>query len=153
MNIHSHPFIIRVYGLCIHRGKLLVCDEFWFDTPMTKFPGGGMEFGEGTLDCLRRECREELGQEPVEASHFYTTDFFQPTRFLPGRQLISIYYRMGLELPGSIPAKELPFDFEQRREGALACRWIDMELLEEDHLTLPIDRKVAGMLKTGWAGR
>ena len=30
---------------------------------VTKFPGGGMEFGEGTIDCIKRECMEEFGEE------------------------------------------------------------------------------------------
>ena len=53
---HQEKFIIRVYGIAIHNGHILVCDEIWYDTFMTKFPGGGLEYGEGTIDCLKSEC-------------------------------------------------------------------------------------------------
>lgn len=54
---------IRVYGLIFCKGLLLITDEFRLGMPMTKFPGGGLIKGEGTIDCLKRECMEELGQE------------------------------------------------------------------------------------------
>jgi 8-oxo-dGTP pyrophosphatase MutT (NUDIX family) len=50
-------FNIRVYGLVIRQGKVLLTDEIRFGIPMTKFPGGGLKPGEGTVDCLRREMR------------------------------------------------------------------------------------------------
>lgn len=142
-------FVIRVYGIGIHDGRLLVTDEFWYDTPMTKFPGGGLEYGEGPIDCLRRECLEELGQEVSVTGHFYTTDFFQETRFLPGRQLISIYYLMNLSAPEAIHVASKPFDFELR-EGAISSRWIDLDTLEANAFTLPIDRLVAVKILAGW---
>jgi len=53
-------FVIRVYGLIINANKeVLISDEYVLKTYMTKFPGGGLEFGEGTIDCLKREFREE----------------------------------------------------------------------------------------------
>jgi hypothetical protein len=50
-------FTIRVYGLLIHNGFMLVSDELIRGHRITKFPGGGLEFGEGTKDCLIREIR------------------------------------------------------------------------------------------------
>ena len=141
-----NPFILRVYGLAIHNGRILVCDEYWFNTLMTKFPGGGLEYGEGTIDCLKRECMEELGQEVKVLAHFYTTDYFQGTRFMPGKQLISIYYRMELPDPEGLKVTTKKFDFE-RREGAMAFRWIELDSLHEQDMTLPIDKKVVQMLK------
>ena len=41
-------FNIRVYGLLINdRNEILVSDEFRMGVFMTKFPGGGLKFGEG----------------------------------------------------------------------------------------------------------
>ena len=138
--------ILRVYGIAIHNDRLLVCDEFWFNTLMTKFPGGGLEYGEGIIDCLKRECREEFGQEIHSLSHFFTTETFQETRFRPGHQLISIYYRMQLEDPDAIDAKAIPFDFPRLREGAMAFRWIHLDELHPDMFILPLDKKVVCML-------
>ena len=105
-----------------------------------------MEYGEGSIDCLKRECMEELGQ-PVEVlSHFYTTDFFQPARFAEGRQLISIYYRIRLSDPAALETSQRRFDFDHRAEGAMSFRWIDTKELSADMFTFPIDQKVATML-------
>ena len=146
MTLKQQPFIIRVYGIAIHDGHLLVCDEYWFDTLMTKLPGGGMEYGEGTRACLQRECMEELGQEVDVLEHVYTADFFQEARFVEGRQLISIYYRIKLPEPGSLEVSDRPFDFPEKREGAMRCRWVPLQEVSEDIFTFPIDKKVAGML-------
>ena len=89
----EHRFNIRVYGLLIHNHNILVSDEFRMNTLMTKFPGGALEFGEGTIDCLKREFMEELNTKIDIIRHFYTTDYYQPTKLLPATmQLISIYY-------------------------------------------------------------
>ena len=55
-------FTIRVYGILVNQEKqVLVSDEKIRGEYYTKFPGGGMEFGEGTRDCLKREFMEENG--------------------------------------------------------------------------------------------
>ncbi len=146
MTLRQQPFIIRVYGIAIHDGHLLVCDEYWFDTLMTKLPGGGMEYGEGTRACLQRECMEELGQHVDVLDHVYTTDFFQEARFVKGRQLISIYYRITLKAPDALDVSERPYDFSEKKEGAMRCRWVPLQEVSEDVFTFPIDKKVAGML-------
>ena len=66
-------YIIRVYALIINsNNKILISDEFQLNMRMTKFPGGGMHFGEGPIDCLKREAIEEFGQEIEVLEHFYT---------------------------------------------------------------------------------
>ncbi|MBK6523590.1 MAG: NUDIX domain-containing protein [Sphingobacteriaceae bacterium] len=87
-------FNVRVYGILIQDSKVLVSDEYIKGNHITKFPGGGLEFGEGTIDCVKREFMEELNL-PIEVeSHFYTTDFFVASAFAPNNQVISIYYKV-----------------------------------------------------------
>lgn len=147
-------FNLRVYGLAINeKREVLLTDEFRLGRRMTKFPGGGMKPGEGTIDCLRRECREELGQEIHDIRHFYTTDYFQPTFLLPEpQQLISVYYLMQPENPEKIPVTHQPFDFEDV-EGAQTFRLVKIAETTEDMLTFPIDKKVVGMLKKYVSGK
>src|ERR1700748_3606721 len=86
-------FNIRVYGILQNAvGDVLVSDEFIRGNQYTKFPGGGMEFGEGTRDCLKREFKEETGLDVTIGEHIYTTDYFQISAFNKRDQIISIYY-------------------------------------------------------------
>ena len=139
-------FNLRVYGLLINDQKeVLVTDEFRFGKEMTKFPGGGLNWGEGTNDCLKRECREEMNCEIEVMEHFYTTDFFQPAAFYDKHQLISIYYIIRNISPLSIPISKNKNDFN-KVEGAQSFRWIRISELNSEEFTFPIDKKVVHML-------
>jgi 8-oxo-dGTP diphosphatase len=145
-------FNIRVYGILIENGKILVSDEFQLGTLMTKFPGGGLLFGEGTIDCLRREFREELYSEIREITHYYTTDYFQPTTLLPSEmQLISIYYLVKIDKPYTFQTKDKKFDFPEMVDRAQCFRWIQISELSEEDFTFPIDKKVTSRLKSDFS--
>ncbi len=51
-------FNIRVYILLLdeRNNSVLLSDEIVDSEYITKFPGGGLEKGEGILDCLHREA-------------------------------------------------------------------------------------------------
>ncbi|TVQ87686.1 MAG: NUDIX domain-containing protein [Bacteroidetes bacterium] len=141
-------FNIRVYGIVIHNKHVLLTDEFRLGMRMTKFPGGGLEFGEGTAHCLEREFREEIGQNIEIKEHIYTTDFFQPTRLLAEpQQLISIYYRVELRDYQRVPVSKKAFDFRELKEGVQSFRWIPLVDLKKETLTFPIDQKVIDIIK------
>lgn len=147
----NHPqlkyFNIRVYALIFNQAKeLLVNDEVYKGIFMTKFPGGGLELGEGTIDCLKREAMEELGVEIEVGEHFYTTDFYQQALFFEDQQLISIYYRAKFKAPELYKASSKPFEFDTSKQG-LSFRWIKYQDLSPDLFTLPIDKKVVQMIK------
>jgi 8-oxo-dGTP diphosphatase len=141
-------FTIRVYGICIENDCVLVCDEFIYGMKVTKFPGGGLHFGEGTIECLEREMLEETFQEAEVLHHFYTTDFFVPSAFDPSRQVISIYYHIKFKGPVKFSVSEKVFDFPELKNKAQSFRWIRLSELSADNFTLPIDQKVAEMLVT-----
>jgi 8-oxo-dGTP diphosphatase len=141
-------FNIRIYGIVIYNDKLLLTDEFRLGIRMTKFPGGGLEFGEGTTDCLKREFMEETGQEIIVKEHIYTTDYFQPTKLLATpEQLISIYYRVELPNFTSLRISTKAFDFKEIVDGAQSFRWVPLGDLKPDILTFPIDQKLVPILK------
>lgn len=140
-------FNIRVYGLLVDDGKILVSDEFRLGQRMTKFPGGGLELGEGTKDCLRREFMEELGQPVKRLRHFYTTDFYQLSRLLkPPMQIISIYYQVAVELPYRFKTSNEKFDIDNK-DGSQAFRWCELQRMASTDLTMPIDRVVLQKLQ------
>ena len=141
-------FNIRVYGFLIDNGKVLVTDEFRLGIMMTKFPGGGLKYGEGLIDCLKREFMEELHTEINIISHYYTTDFFQATTLLPFEsQLINIYYMVHANRPYPFTTTEKKYDFLEIVDGAQCFRWMAIKDLSEDDFTFPIDKMMVRKLK------
>lgn len=142
-------FLLRVYGLVINdKREILISDEFELNMKMTKFPGGGVEFGEGITDALIREFREECkGQEIENIRHFYTTDFHQSAMFFVNTQLISIYYLVDLKHPLKFTISKKAFDFEIGGSQKQSFRWVKINTLKEDEITFPIDKFVVGKLK------
>lgn len=141
-------FNIRVYGLIINqKDEILLTDEYLMNRKMTKFPGGGLHFGEGPEDCIKREGKEEFGQEIEIIDHFYTTHFFQRALFYDDHQLISIYYRIKFKDPIGFRISEKPFDFPEMVDGSQSFRWANIENLEEKELSFPVDRYVLQLLK------
>ncbi len=148
-------FNIRVYGILLDEQKrVLVSDEWIRGNYYTKFPGGGLEFGEGTRDCLVREFKEEMDLAITVGEHLYTTDFFQLSAFNPGHQIISIYYMVTPLEEIKVRLSKIAFDFDeaqktvyQQRNEIETFRFIDWEDLSEESVTLPIDKIAVRMLK------
>ena len=148
-------FNIRVYGILSGKNReVLVSDEFIRGNQYTKFPGGGLEFGEGTRHCLKREFKEEMNLNVRVTDHLYTTDFFQMSAFNPEHQIISIYYRVEAMEEILVPLRIKRFDFDEAQMKMYettgeteAFRFIDCEKFSEKAVTLPIDKIVAALLK------
>jgi len=141
-------FTIRVYALIINSSnEILVTDEFQLDMKMTKFPGGGLNFGEGTIDCLKRELMEECSQEIMDIEHFYTTDFYQKALYWENYQLVSIYYLAKFKGPVQFRISERTFDFPDLVNGNQSFRWMAADQINPEEFTFPIDKHVAHLLK------
>ncbi len=145
-------FNIRVYGILINDHKqVLVSDERIYNNllEVTKFPGGGLELGEGTKDCIVRECKEELNIDVAVVDHLYTTDFFQQSAFNDSHQIISIYYVIKPLQPLNIAVNNAGPTFPVA-VGEI-FRFIDWEYFNEDVMSLPIDKIAAKILKERFA--
>jgi 8-oxo-dGTP diphosphatase len=150
-----HRFNLRVYGILINEKKqVLVSDEFIRGNYYTKFPGGGLEFGEGTRDCLQREFMEEMNLHVEVGEHIYTTDYFQMSAFNPEHQIISIYYYAKALEEIKVPLREKLFDFDEsqlaiyeQKKEIETFRFVDGKNFSAESVTLPIDKIVAGMVK------
>lgn len=148
-------FNIRVYGILIDEKRgVLVSDEKIRGNYYTKFPGGGLEFGEGTRECLKREFMEEMGLNVEIGHHIYTTDFFQISAFNPDHQIISIYYHAKAIEEIKAPLRMLPFAFDERELKIYeetgeteTFRFIDWDDFGPEVVSLPIDKVVAGIVK------
>jgi 8-oxo-dGTP diphosphatase len=148
-------FTIRVYGILMNEHKqVLVSDELIRGMYITKFPGGGLELGEGTRDCLKREFMEEMNLNVAIGEHIYTTDFYQMSAFNNTQQIISIYYFAKALEPIKAPLRNTAFDFDEQQLRIYnetgeteTFRFVDWEIFSEAAVTLPIDKIVAAMLK------
>lgn len=145
-------FTIRAYGLLCSQGadgatRVLVADELIKGMRVTKFPGGGLEYGEGLKECIVREIREEVGVLALDVEHFYTTDFFQQSAFhSEPLQVLSVYFTFRVREPDTIPVVIEPFTGISGPGDQEAFRWLRLRGSKEDDLSLPIDRVVWRML-------
>ncbi len=148
-------FNLRVYGILVNeQQQVLVSDEFIRGNYYTKFPGGGLEFGEGTRECLKREFMEEMQLEVEVGDHIYTTDYFQMSAFYPTHQIISIYYFAKALEPIRVPLRDKPFDFDadqlaiyEEKKEIETFRFINWDEFSPEQVSLPIDKIVAKIIK------
>ena len=154
-NKKSNMFSIRVYGILINEHKqVLVSDEFIRGNYFTKFPGGGLEIGEGTRDCLKREFIEEMNLKVEVGDHIYTTDIYQQSVFNHAHQIISIYYFAKALEDLTVPLRSTAFDFDEaqlkiyeEKKQIETFRFINWDDFSADAVTLPLDKIAAGIVK------
>ena len=147
-------FNVRVYGILINeKMQILLSDEYIRGKYYTKFPGGGLEIGEGTRDCLKREFKEEMDLNVEIGDHIYTTDYFQRSAFNPDDQIISIYYFVKPLEPITFLLTNSKFDFTENqlkvyedKSAIETFRFVDLKDFSEEEVTLPIDKIVARLL-------
>lgn len=137
-------FNVRVYGLLINAdNQVLVSDEQSGGRTFSKFPGGGVEIGEGVIDALKREFMEECNAEIEVIRHLYTTDFYEQSSFNDS-QILSIYYLVKETRPLELIYKTAVFDFD---EGTLqSFRWINLKDLNTGDVTFRTDKTAIELL-------
>lgn len=144
-------FNVRVYGLLINQNnEVLVSDEEEYGFRFSKFPGGGLELGEGLIDGLKREFVEECDAEIEVLSHFYTTDFFEKSSFNDS-QVISVYYIVKEKAPLQLTFKDVIYDFDGEGEILQAFRWVKIEDLNIEDITFKTDKTVGQLLKNQYS--
>lgn len=87
-----NSFNVRSYAICENNNRILGVYEYYKGEIFCKLPGGGVEFGEGILDCLHREFLEELNVKIEIIEHLYTQEHFVESIVDDGKQLLLIYY-------------------------------------------------------------
>jgi ADP-ribose pyrophosphatase YjhB (NUDIX family) len=141
-----YQFNLRVYGLLINeQHEILISDEKEYGMQFVKFPGGGLEYGEGLIDGLKREFVEECDVDVEVISHFYTTDFYVKSAFNDS-QIISVYYLVNTISPLNLAIKTKPFDFDGQGELLQSFRWVKLSTLRPADVTFPIDQHVVKLL-------
>ncbi|MGQ2118251.1 NUDIX domain-containing protein [Ornithobacterium rhinotracheale] len=130
-------FTIRVYGILIHNNQLMRLKEPFWGEVLYKMPGGGLEFGEGTLQCLARELKEELNLTLDQAELFYVQEDFIRSKFKTNEQLFTVYYK--------ISCKNIS-DLQIIDKNIEEVNWINLDQLSPEDMSLPVDKIVVGKL-------
>src|SRR5215213_1179602 len=141
-------FNIRVYGILLGENKdVLVSDEYIRGSYYTKFPGGGLEVGEGTRDCLKREFKEEMNLDVAIGDHIYTTDHYVQSAFNNAHQILSIYYLVTALEPINVPLRQTEFHFDEQQMQVYneifqieSFRFVDWNNFSAKTVTLPLDK-------------
>ncbi len=124
-----NSFNVRAYAICVHENKVLSVQEKYEDVIYSKLPGGGVEFGEGLIECLHREFKEELNLDIEVTEHLYTQENFVQSLFDDGKQLLFVYYT----------ARILNIDaLAISSPDITGVQWIDFE--GDNPLELPVDK-------------
>ena len=143
-------FNVRVYGLLLNDlNEILVSDEKTMNVSFTKFPGGGLEYGEGLIDALKREFMEECQLDIEVLRHVYTTDFYEKSSFNES-QILSVYYQVKAKGAITFDIKVSPFDFsnEKQADKLEVFRFLPVETLEDKSLTFKTDKQAWNTFKT-----
>jgi 8-oxo-dGTP diphosphatase len=85
---------LRVCGICIQGDKLLLVrhqatvknQAFWAP------PGGGLQFGETTAECLRREMLEETGLQTKVKRFLFVNEFMESPL-----QAVELFFELEIE--------------------------------------------------------
>jgi 8-oxo-dGTP pyrophosphatase MutT (NUDIX family) len=86
---------IRPLAICLfsHNDKILVSEEFDPSKDETFYRplGGGIEFGEHSIDAVRRELMEEIGAEVKELVYLGTLENIYVFNGIPGHEIVQVY--------------------------------------------------------------
>lgn len=125
-------FNVRVYCFIVRNNELMLLKEPFAGKLVVKLPGGGLEEGEGTIDCLKRELKEELNLNLTSATHLYTLGQYADSPQTKG-QFLPIYYKVEVDNWDEIKI------LDQKIEEII---WKNISELKPEDLDLPIDQMV-----------
>lgn len=148
-NVRAYFFLLRASrirddGSCAW--EVLLSDELIGGKPCTKWPGGGVEFGEGPMDCVRREAEEELGQSISVGRLMHATGDFIRSAWRPREQVLCYYYLAALDGDARFRISTASFGFLPGEQQSF--RWAQLDELPPGELTFETDRSALEALRS-----
>jgi 8-oxo-dGTP diphosphatase len=138
-------FVVRVYGLIVQEGCLLVSHESYKGVEYVKLPGGGMEHHEGPEDTLKRELKEEMDVEVASLSLFAAYPAAIESKFHPDTHIVCLYYQVELTQPFSTEAWKADPRFAHT-ENNQHLHWVPLHAISADLFSLASERYLAPLL-------
>lgn len=116
--------------------RVLVMMERWKGVDLNKFPGGGLELGEGLLECIYREIDEEFERnEHLNYKHLHTPTGCFSSRFKPQEQLLLNYFT------NRENAEETNWELIPNDPNLLGIKWLELKAENAEWLTLESDKE------------
>jgi 8-oxo-dGTP diphosphatase len=100
---------VSVKGLCVQDGKILLVKEPLPLSGQWELPGGGLDFGENTHECLKREIEEEMKVPVISVSEqpvYVWTCRFEDRRDMEWYYSLVLGYRIMLAHTNFTPTEE-----------------------------------------------
>ncbi len=131
---------IRVAGILIHQGKILLAEHEKAGERYWVIPGGRLKFGETLKEALLREIKEETGLDVELGKHILINDFIQEKE---KRQVLNIYFE--------VTPKEGLSNWRKKRAGRLRrTKFFSAEELGKITLRPEIVREILQILAGKW---
>jgi len=131
-------FNVRVYGLLAQSGSILLSNELIAGSAYLKFPGGGLEYGEGPEEAVVREFMEEAGLRVKVIRPVHITGNFVQSAFRTNDQVLGVYYEVEAIDVADFPTIAPAID-EVMRTGQ-QLYWVPLNEIGPDNLSFEIDR-------------
>jgi 8-oxo-dGTP pyrophosphatase MutT (NUDIX family) len=138
-------FNIRVYALVVKNNRLLISEEQHGGFFLRKFPGGGLQFGEGVLQALHRELKEELDADVDSASLLCVTEDFVVSFLNNKQQVIGVHYLVDLKQDYS--DEFLKNNHLELENGHIQFKWVLIDSLTAEDFTSSVDKSAFEKLK------
>lgn len=128
---------IRVAGLLVHEGSILMVEQGRGDDRYWLLPGGGVQFGETLSDALKREFQEELGMRVGVQRLVAIVESISPD---PGyaKHVVHLVFEI------SAPMEDLP---EPQESKVLTARFLSEFQLQSADVRPPISEFLSACVR------
>lgn len=130
---------VRVYGILEDaQGHVLVSAERFRGKPLVKYPGGGVEWGEGIREALVREFQEELQLDVAVGELVFFNEFPVVSAFDPEVQVFSFFYHVSAVGPMAFETYSTVAVPDEEGERAV---WVSKAELAHVPFSFPIEQE------------